>query len=56
MGQGIEYEAPQIGVCGAFFVENIAVVQSPVKGVTLEAWVEVDAEDIPAEDGWMPLW
>jgi hypothetical protein len=57
MGQLIEYETPQISVRGVFFVENMALVQSPVKGVTLEAWTEETVEIThDPEEGLMPLW
>jgi hypothetical protein len=40
MGQGIEYEAPQAQVCGAFFVENLAVSGASFKygKLELEDW------------------
>jgi hypothetical protein len=44
-----EYKAPWIEVRGVFLCENIANVQSPVKGVTLEPWEDVPETAVDAE-------
>jgi hypothetical protein len=50
MGQGIEYEAPQAQVCGAFLCDSVAdTVFSPVRRVDVTDWV--DGGEVTGTDG-----
>jgi hypothetical protein len=51
-----EYKTPQISVRGVFFVENIAAIQSPVKGITFEDWSAGDEQEPGDGEFLMPLW
>jgi hypothetical protein len=57
MMEMIEYEAPQVVVCGAFFVEcAVAAVSVLTAGITQEGWVttEVILGEVDSEGG--DLW
>jgi hypothetical protein len=53
----IEYEAPQISVCGVFLCENVAdTVFSPVKKADVEPWTDGgETTEVEGGDVWLAL-
>jgi hypothetical protein len=51
-----EYKPPLAMVRGVFLCENVAVCQSPVKRVTLDAWDTGQAQSEADGDITLALW